>query len=701
MPASILSRFILPGLFACAAANSFGNELTGSVLAIDESLHHIRNGAEREWASFPADASETSYEKSFVATANDSEWLLRATQEDVKQNWDISLNGTPLGRLHRDENSIVGFWPIPSATLIDGQNVLSIRTRSKAPDDIRVGKIAIMKSEMVAALKAATLVVTVRDAATDRVTPCRVTILRDDSLMTCGASSTDEMAVRPGVVYCKGIARFGVPAGEYRIIAGRGPEYSMASQTVTVTNHDHREIELSIRREVLTEGFVACDTHVHTLTHSGHGDCSMRERMLTLAGEAVEFPIATDHNTHIAYDELATELNVSSFFTPVIGNEVTTKIGHFNVFPVLSMDTPIPNHKAEHWDGIFKSIHATPEVQVAILNHARDIHSSFRPFGPEHHIAATAENLDGWNLQANAMEIINSGAQQTDMMRLVHDWMGQLNAGRQMTPVGSSDSHDVARYIVGQGRTYIRCDDSDPGMIDMAEAVEAFVAGKVTVSCGLMADIRVNQTFRVGDLVSQTDHYVAAIDVMGPSWINADQVEVFVNGRSIAVRKLPAKNRAQPGLKATFKVELPISEKQDAFVVAVVTGPGVTGLHWPLAKPYQPTSPNWKPQSMAITGAIWVDGDGDGERTSAKKYAARLCQAAQNQPHAIIDRLKEYDAAVALHAAAQLRATDEDVFAAAAVEKSFAAANVHRAVFQEYLESWRESQRARVGSANE
>src|SRR5207253_818674 len=107
-------------------------------------------------------------------------------------------------------------------------------------------------------------------------------------------------------------------------------------------------------------------------------------------------------------------------------------------------------------------------------NHARDLHSGYRPFGPEHHNAVTGENLDGWRLRANAMEVINSGAQQTDMMRLYADWFGLLNRGFKLTPVGASDSHDVSRFVVGQARTYIRCQDAKPGEIDAQEAVASF-----------------------------------------------------------------------------------------------------------------------------------------------------------------------------------------------------------------------------------
>ena len=87
------------------------------------------------------------------------------------------------------------------------------------------------------------------------------------------------------------------------------------------------------------------------------------------------------------------------------------------------------------------------------------------------------------------MEIINSAAQQSDMMQLVHDWMGLINGGFKITPVGSSDSHDVARHFVAQGRTYIRCPDHAPGAIDVEHAIKSFLAGRVLVSCGLLVNL--------------------------------------------------------------------------------------------------------------------------------------------------------------------------------------------------------------------
>jgi len=158
---------------------------------------------------------------------------------------------------------------------------------------------------------------------------------------------------------------------------------------------------------VPTAGYVACDTHVHSLTHSGHGDASVDERMITLAGEGVELPIATDHNVQIDHTPFAAKMKVSQYFTPVTGNEVTTDNGHFNIFPVLPTSnwprSKTPDAKLKKWSGIFSSIYRTPGVKVAILNHARDVHRGVRPFGPLLFNEAAGENLQGWEMRFNGM----------------------------------------------------------------------------------------------------------------------------------------------------------------------------------------------------------------------------------------------------------------------------------------------------------
>jgi hypothetical protein len=524
--------------------------------------------------------------------------------------------------------------------------------------------------------------------------PCRITVLNDQgALMTVGAAPVDRLAVRPGILYTRdGKARFGLPPGEYSLFAGRGFEYGVDTVRVTLRAGDTLRRTLTIRREVPTDGYVSCDTHTHTLTHSGHGDATSDERMLTLAGEGVELPIATDHNVQVDYHEAAVRMGVREYFTPVVGNEVTTAVGHFNVFPVRA-GGPVPDHRAKDWKSLFASVADSIGAGVIVLNHPRDLHSGFRPFGAARHLSLAGEDLDGWDLRANGMEVVNSGAQQTDVMQPVHDWLGLLNRGLSVAPVGASDSHDVNRYIVGQARTYVRCDDRRPGAIDVREAVRSFTEGRVLVSCGLLADIAVNGKYGPGDLAPGEGAWKVTVRVLGPAWVTADKVELYANG--LKIREAAIRDDRRPGVKWSGEWDLPRS-RHDVHLVAVATGPGVTDLFWPIAKPYQPASPVVARRVIGVTGAVWLDGDGDGRRTSARSHAERLLREADSDWSRLVPSLREYDEAVAVQAAALLQTRGvrlSDVAVRETARK--AGAHVERG-FQAYAEARRASQIARA-----
>jgi hypothetical protein len=713
-PAFGISSFASRGFWAlglyCALGAVLGPERLASaqppvaVQIIEPRLVHLRNDGPREWSSFPETAESQRLERQFKAEKNTGQYTLRVRQQDIKQAWRVALNGKPLGELVRDENDMIIYLAIPAGGLVNGQNVLRIESPARGPaltDDIRVGELAIDPRPLEEVLSESTLEIDVFDEATGNLQPARITITNESgSLQTTANISNDHLAVRAGTIYTSdGKARVGLPGGTYMLYAGRGFEYSFAKSEVTLLAGQPAQRALRIRREVPTPGYVACDTHIHTLTNSGHGDASISERMITLAAEGIELPIATDHNVHINYESHARRLNVRQHFTPVIGNEVTTSVGHFNVFPTTA-DAKVPDYKQKTWEAIFQEIFATPEVKVAILNHARDLHSGNRPFGPDHFNAVVGENLDGWPMRFNAMEVINSGATQTDPLRLVRDWMALLNRGYSVTPVGSSDSHDVSRYIVGQGRTYIRCDDRDAANLDVDAAVKSFLAGQVMVSYGLIAEMTVGGKFHSGDFATPPNREDAEVElsVLGPRWIEANRIHLYANGQLVrdeAISSAPNKDLG-PGVKwqRTWKIARP---NYDVHLVALALGPGVAGLHWPTAKPYQPTSPDWQPYVMGISGAVWLDGDGDGRRTSAREYAQRAFAASQGNPQKLMVALGEFDAATAAQAAHLLRASGVLLESEEIVMALKTAPADVQAGFRSYLEARRENERARAG----
>jgi hypothetical protein len=685
----LCSRFLIAAALTAATA-------VAQDRVVDPNLHHLRAAGDREWSDFAERPAADRWKVEFAAAKNHGEHTLRLRQQDVKQPWRVQLNGKEVGRLALDENDTITYYSLPTEALIDGRNTLVVEPLSKAADDIRVGELAIIPMPRKEVLGEATVNVRVVDSthvAGAEATPCRITIVDSDgALMTTSATSNETLAARPGVIYSgNGVAQFGLPAGEYTVYAGRGFEYSVDAKRVTLRPGDVIHQTLSIRREVPTEGYVSCDTHIHTLTFSGHGDATIDERMITLAGEGIELPIATDHNCFIDYEPFAQKLGLRKWFTPVVGDEVTTAFGHFNIFPV-DKRAAVPDFRLQDGNAVFDDMVRRTHAQAIVLNHPRDIHLNFRPFGPENHNAATGEHRYAWLDRAGAIELVNSGAQQTDVLQTYRDWFALLNRGVIMTPVGASDSHDVSRFIVGQGRTYIRCRDDRPSQIEIDQAVRNFVAGRVLVSCGLLVDITVNDTYGPGDLAPASDELRVSVRVLGPGWTQADHVALYANGISMEEVKIDDGGRA--GVKWSGEWNLP-RPRHDVHLVAVATGPGVTGLYWPIAKPYQPVSPNVHRRVIGSTGAVWFDADGDGKRTSARQYAERIAEQHSDSTSDFIVALSRYDEAVATHAAALLHQRGvglDDSSTKAAARR--AGEHVERG-FTAFFRAWRASEVAR------
>lgn len=402
--------------------------------------------------------------------------------------------------------------------------------------------------------------------------------------------------------------------------------------------------------------------------------------MLTLAGEGIELPVSTEHNSLIDFTEPARRLGLEKAFTPILGCEVTTKAGHFNAFPIRP-GSRVADVELQSWPELMESIRSMAGVQVIVLNHPRDVHDRFVPFAETNFNAATGENLRGPEFTFNAVELINSGALRSDWRQVYHDWFGLLNHGYRITGVAASDSHDVSRFIVGQGRTYISCRDEHPGAINIEEVFRNLRQGRALVSLGLLTQMRVDDKFSVGDLATNLGKtFLISVKVLGPSWVTADRVELYANGVLIRDQSVEAKRPGPEKAKITWAIPRPT---HDVYLVAIASGPGVTSPHWAIPRPYQPTSLAWEPRVIGSTNPIWVDADGDGKFTPARAYARTIIQQNGMEPAKLLPALAVFDEAVATQAASLCHSAGKDVRDAefarslqqspAAVQRGFAA----------------------------
>ena len=668
----------LCSLLACLSVVSISAAEPISLLS--RSLHLGVKG-KPEWAIFSGKtpASE-SLQLEFQAAPNTTEHSLVIRQSDVKQDWNVDLNDRRLGQLHLLESDLVHVLSVPPGTLTAGKNQLKISART--PEDIVLHEIQLVPQARADYLSESKLQVTVREGGTP--IPARITVVDEQGfLLALHAPSHARLGVRPGVIYTgDGRAEVGLRPGDYKIYATRGPEYGLAEQRISVKSGETATVDLELNRVVPTPGWIAADTHIHTLTLSRHGDATLQERMLTLAAEGVEFAVCTEHNLHADYTQAAQALGLAKYFTAVAGNEVTTRKGHFNIFPVDTLSPP-PDAKLENWAELMKAIRATPKVQVVVLNHPQDVHSGFTPMAPENLHPVTGRNLRGSDFSFDAMELINSGAMRSDWMEPVRTWFGLLNRGYRITGVGASDSHDVSRFIVGQGRTYIQADDNAPGQIDVSRACTNLLAGRAVVSLGLFPEIRIGQ-HGPGGLVRAERSLQVQASVLGPPWMTATQAVLYANGIAIHHRTFATTDEVTKG---RFEFNLP-DRKQDYHLIMVASGPGVTEPYWSVARPYQPSSLDWDPVVLGITNPIWVDADGDGKFTAPRIYAEQLVKN-HADPKALVKALAGYDQPVSSHAAEMLEMQGQDLTAPQIREAFAAAAPQVRKGFELYLSAGR------------
>ncbi len=593
-----------------AAERQDGQEGPGRWL--DERYHHLGNDRTKDWPEASEAPEGTRLELRFTSDANAGEWTLFVDQRSIDNTWRLKANGVEIARLKAGSALATRSYSIPAGALAAGENVLSFEPDDPT-DDVVLGRVRLVEQSLRELHRSQPVRVRVRDAAERSSMPARVTAIDAQgkpALILYG--ERPNTAVRDGVIYVSDDgASFELPLGTYTLYATRGPEWSVATQTLTLAEGGAAALEFELRREVDTRGFVAADTHIHTLQFSGHGDASADERQVTLAGEGVELAIATDHNHNIDYAPFQRSLGLSRHFTAVVGNEVTTKVGHFNGFPLRAGDA-IPDHKLEDYVQIVAGIRAKG-AKVVILNHPRWPSHEDSPFG-NHHLDHLLGRFDPpLELTVDATEMINATTEELEPMLLFRDWFALLSRGVRIFAVGSSDSHTVGEPV-GQGRTYAPSASDDPARIDVDALCEAIKNGRTTIGMGIFASLRAGEAAGPGDTVSGAATLAFELRVQTPSWVRARKAQMFVNGVLHAERDVPHSAGSPTDARLSFELA---PHAHDAWVVFVVSGDGIQGPHWKQLNPY----------TLAATNPVFVDVDGDGWQ-SARELAQLWVSAA-------------------------------------------------------------------------
>ena len=192
----------------------------------------------------------------------------------------------------------------------------------------------------------------------------------------------------------------------------------------------------------------------------------------------------------------------------------------------------------------------------------------------------------------------------------------------------------------------------------------------------------------VGLVEPQRRELRVEVEVLGPSWSRPARVELFSNGSVIRQATIEEKDAGRAGSKWKLTWTIP-RPTHDVHLSAAATGLSNAFPFHPIARTYQPVTPDWEPYIFGSSGAVWVDGDGDGKPTSARRHAAWIADGVEDALEAVIGKLASCDEAVAAQAASVLDDRGVDIESAKARRRIEGGSEAVRLGFRSYLEAKR------------
>ena len=479
-----------------------------------------------------------------------------------------------------------------------------------------------------------TLVFTVSDSEGNHI-PAKLSFTdsngdKSDMFPNAGADP-ERLAVRYHAIYTlKGEGTITVPVGTWNVYASHGIEWSLDHKTITIEDGGKYSWNAELVHEVDTTDWVSGDFHLHTLTHSGHGDSNMNERIISLIGENVEFAVATDHNHNTDYQPTINRLDANEHITAVVGNEVSSPYGHLNAFP-LNADAKVVDQKLEAPE-LFALIRAEKNdagvIPIIQINHPRWGNIDY--FGTRGLDPVTGESDDDrWSWDFDSIEVLNENpgwgfydAEITDMPTrssrhsVLRDWYNMLNAGRNIVAVGNSDSHTVTKNIAGIPRNYVFTGTDDPSNIDPAKVAQAIRAGKLSTTTGPFLRMTANG-HPMGSTISVHDQKLDVhVDVQAASWIDLDTVRIIQNGEEVASIEYEGQRDGPLHLRPRIRIAIP----RDCWIIAIAQGDE------PMTPFVMHNDRDVLP--LAIANPIYIDADGDGKYTPPQEWAKNIIATA-------------------------------------------------------------------------
>lgn len=400
-----------------------------------------------------------------------------------------------------------------------------------------------------------------------------------------------------------------MPVGTYLLTASRGPEYSLDQKIVEILKGERVPLTFTIDRAVDTTGLVSIDPHMHTIYSDGRVD--VEERIRSVVAEGVEVAAATDHNILMDYFPSLKMLELDSYLTPIVGNEVSVRgLIHYNTYPLSFRDGEIKNGAipalSDKAAPLFAASRQKDPETIIQVNHPRAGNIGyFNNLQLDTETAAFAQH--DFDTSFDVLEGMNGPYFYRSNSVAIQDWLNLLNRGYYKPLIGSSDSHSIDGDEPGYSRTYVYYRGKEGRSLDTKAVIEAIKKGHSFATNSPILELSVENKFIPGDICPAADGKVnIRVRVQCAPWVSVDEVRIIINGD----RKLKFPVNTESVASEKFNKDIQLTLDRDSTIIAEVLGK--KSLYPVLQASSRDGLPENAVLPYALTNPVFVDVDGNG-----------------------------------------------------------------------------------------
>mgnify|MGYP000102853899 CR=1 FL=1 len=374
------------------------------------------------------------------------------------------------------------------------------RTAGPAVDIAAEGDVTVT----VTASGAGSVRATILDSATAAAMPGRLRFFGRNGTPT-PVLGPDSAAIGGDRANLLGETLIPVPPGDYRVVATRGPAWSLAEAKITVPEGGEAAARLTLTRVIPTDGWLQCDLHTHS-AWSADSTVPPRDALTASVAEGLDCIATTEHDVVADWTADIAATGLTDELLWLAGLEVTSSDnGHYNVYP-WAPELGVLEHRRKGPFEITAMIRERAPGAVLHVNHPR--WGRIGVFNAIEHDELRAD------LDYDVLEILN-GKNVDDAEAILLDVVGNLNAGNTATMAGVSDSHRLVGQERGVGRSWVHVGAGVAATDARDAAVHALKrTRRVAASTGPLLDAR------------YADEHIE-ITLMAPEWMPVDSIALY------------------------------------------------------------------------------------------------------------------------------------------------------------------------------